>query len=452
MAQLSVRPRSVFKSATSWARRPFHKSERKLNGISSEPEYLDHRQIGSRQQLFMLNENTPGSVFFLPHGTRIFNTLLSFIRAQVKQYGFDEVVSPIIYKSDLWKTSGHWEKYEQDMFSVQGRAAHSVQEYGLKPMNCPGHCLIYKHIDKSYRELPVRYSDFSPLHRNESATTITGLTRVRRFHQDDGHIFCRSDQISQEIKATLELIDNVYKVFEIPSYRLLLSTRPDTFIGAIEDWDRAEDALRSTLEATQQPWEINEGDGAFYGPKIDVMLKDRRGKEHQAATIQLDFQLPQRFDLKYKDENDTVDNRPVMIHRAVFGSLERFMALLIEHYQGKWPLWLSPRQVLVLPLTSRNLDYARKVQESLSGISQSQTKHIADFTYKTLYVDVDERSEPLNSRLREGILKGYSYIAVVGDREMDAKTVALREANKKPTVMDLYEAKLLLQRQISAFK
>ncbi|KAK9450966.1 uncharacterized protein V1518DRAFT_412191 [Limtongia smithiae] len=423
-------------------------------------EFKDHRRIGAEQDLFMINELTPGSVFFLPHGTRIYSRLLEFIRAQMRVFGFEEVVSPIIYKRALWQTSGHWEKYKDDMFEVKGRVQPSPgakaddeyeHQYGLKPMNCPGHCLMYGHSDKSYRDLPVRYADFSPLHRNESSTTISGLTRVRRFHQDDGHIFCRPDQVGAEIRASLQLVDNVYKVFGIPSYRLMLSTRPDQYIGELEEWDRAESALKDALDASGQKWELNAGDGAFYGPKIDILLCDKNNKEHQAATIQLDFQLPQRFNLTYKGDDDTMNHRPVMIHRAVFGSLERFMAILIEQNQGKWPLWLSPRQVMIVPVAERHAKYASKAQELLSGIPQSQQSEVLPLGSQTLYVDVDARSTTMSSRLREAITKGYTYLGVVGDKEAEEGTIALRKASGKPTTMLLADARASLLDEVAHY-
>ncbi|KAK7202759.1 hypothetical protein BZA70DRAFT_92973 [Myxozyma melibiosi] len=421
----------------------------------TEATFKDHRRIGLQQELYMINEHTPGSIFLLPHGTRIYNRLLLFIRAQMKQFRFDEVVSPIIYKRALWNTSGHWDKYKEEMFEVKGRSEADSEQYGLKPMNCPGHCLIYRHIDRSYRDLPIRYADFSPLHRNESTTTITGLTRVRRFHQDDGHIFCRVDQISVEIQQALKLIDEVYKVFDVPSYRLLLSTRPEQYIGSLEDWDRAESALREALDFSAHDWKLNEGDGAFYGPKIDILLKDQNGKEHQAATIQLDFQLPQRFDLKYRGEDDSTEHRPVMIHRAVFGSLERFLAILMEQTQGNWPLWISPRQVLVLPITDQHAAYAEKAQSILSGLPLGAPTRLLDSNAETFFVDVDDRSETLGKRMREGIQKGYTYLAVIGDKEVESGTISLKKAKggkkSKQMTFTLEEARKFLEDEVAQY-
>ncbi|KAK9328493.1 hypothetical protein V1520DRAFT_345961 [Lipomyces starkeyi] len=414
--------------------------------------FLDHRQIGTQQELYMINPLTPGSVFLLPHGTRIYNKLLAFMRAQLKVFGFEEVVSPIIYRKSLWETSGHWEKYKEDMFEVGGRNQDTKEEYGLKPMNCPGHCLIYGAAERSYRELPMRYADFSPLHRNEASGALTGLTRVRRFHQDDGHIFCRPDQVQAEIKASIKLVDNVYKIFKIPSYRLLLSTRPEQYIGTVEEWDTAESDLRDALDESGQEWLVNDGDGAFYGPKIDILIKDSNGKEHQAATIQLDFQMPQRFQLTYRGDDDTLGHRPVMIHRAVFGSVERFMAIIIEQIQGKWPLWLSPRQAVIVPIADRHVEYARKVKEQISGVPSGDNADLLDLSTSTFYIDVDDRSSTLGHRLREAIKKGYNYIGVVGDKEMADGTVALRQRTGKPTSMKIEDVRQFLIDSVARYE
>ena len=270
----------------------------------------DHRSLGIQQKLFTSSIYSPGSPIFLPNGARIFNRLVDFLRKQYVHYGFQEVITPTIYKKSLWAKSGHLENYVDDMYTVTSSSPARADpvanaekseedEYGLKPMNCPGHCLIFDSQVWSYRDLPVRYADFSPLHRNEISGALSGLTRVRRFHQDDGHIFCRPSQIEQEIRSTLEFVAYTYKVLRLGSYRLALSTRPEAHMGSTTEWDAAEDALKRALDACGQSWELNEGDGAFYGPKIDIILKDSDGKEHQTATIQLDFQLPKRFDLRY---------------------------------------------------------------------------------------------------------------------------------------------------------
>lgn len=390
----------------------------------------------------------------------MFNRLTNFLRAQYDHFGFEEVITPTIYKKSLWEKSGHWENYSDDMYSVVGRGASGKtennqqleenEEYGLKPMNCPGHCLIFASKKRSYRDLPIRYADFSPLHRNEVSGALSGLTRVRRFHQDDGHIFCRPSQIRTEISRTLDFIQMTYAVFGLGPYRLALSTRPeDHFIGSVEEWNNAEDALKQSLEESGQDWTINKGDGAFYGPKIDVILKDSDGKEHQTATVQLDFQLPKRFGLEYDGQGPELDTQghvqkagvleeqgtvaPVMIHRAVLGSVERIMALLIEHYNGRWPLWLSPRQVMVITVNNDEpvMDYARKAAESLKyrpyreaeGIEPLCTSrrmepavHLGDG--QKLQVDVDDSPRSVGKKISEAKRKRYSVIILVGKKNV----------------------------------
>lgn len=403
-------------------------------------------EIATRQKLYMLDSSSPGSVFFLPHGVRIFNKLLQFMKQQQDKQKFTEVITPLMYKKDLWETSGHWDKYAEDMFRVEGNDKSKLTEeeqedvYGLKPMNCPGHCVIYKRFAKSHNELPVRFSDWSSLHRNEASGALTGLTRVRRFHQDDGHIFCREDQVGDEISKTLKLIKICYGVFGLDDYKMRLSTRPENHIGEGPEWDRAERALADVLDQEQGKgnWDLNEGDGAFYGPKIDIVLKDQFGKEHQVATIQLDFQLPHRFDLKYqKEEGHGV---PIMIHRAIFGSVERFMALLMDHYGGKWPFWLSPRQAVVIPVNETHSAYAAEVARALGGETE-------DFSAATrmgarkFYVDVNSKNETVGMRTKRAIAEGYNYIVLVGDKEVESGLVAVRERSdrrvKTMTVQDL---------------
>ncbi|KAI9870749.1 MAG: hypothetical protein M1830_003851, partial [Pleopsidium flavum] len=367
-----------------------------LNPTTKNPPTppADHRTLGTEQELFTNSPYSPGSPLFLPNGAHIFNQLLSFLRAQYKLFGFEEVITPTLYKRSLWKKSGHLENYKNDMFEVRGQTSvgneegdqDHEKEYGLKPMNCPGHCLLFRAQKRSYKDLPIRYADFSSLHRNEVSGALSGLTRVVRFHQDDGHIFCRPIQITDEISKTLQFVAMVYKTFRLGPYKLVLSTMPkQQYIGTIEEWDRAEDQLKSALNNSGQEWTLNQGDGAFYGPKIDIILKDSDGKEHQTATIQLDFQLPQRFNLQYQaraPEHEakgitTTDPEqlhsfgsvtPVIIHRAIFGSLERFMALLIEHHKGRWPFWLSPRQAIILTLDSSE-GLTKEVQTQAATLS-----------------------------------------------------------------------------------
>lgn len=430
----------------------------------SEPlSFPDHRDIGVKQELFTTSIYSPGSPIFLPAGARIFNRLVEYLRKKYVKYGFQEVITPTIYKKSLWAKSGHLENYAEDMFTVTSTspsrrdppavaaaaeeenadAVAEEDEYGLKPMNCPGHCLIFNTHRHSYRDLPIRYADFSPLHRNEISGALSGLTRVRRFHQDDGHIFCRPSQIEEEIRQTLAFVAEAYKTFRLGPYRLVLSTRPEEhFIGTQADWDQAENALKGALDATGQPWTLNEGDGAFYGPKIDIILKDSDGKEHQTATIQLDFQLPKRFELEYEAPAPELEQqgltttdpeqlavvgrvRPVMIHRAILGSVERLMALLIEHYNGKWPFWLNPRQVAIVTVndTPEVLSMARSTKAVLLGTGKTLEEGAQDSESKVtpipgLAVDIDDSARTVGVKVREAKTKGYGVIVVVGTRNL----------------------------------
>lgn len=337
------------------------------------------------------------------------------------------------------------------MFSVRGRGyTGSVptsdveaenapdEEFGLKPMNCPGHCLIFGSEKRSWRDLPIRYADFSSLHRNEISGALTGLTRVRRFHQDDGHIFCRPGQIGEEIKKTMDFIELVYNdVFGMKDYRLVLSTRPvDKFIGTEEEWARAEQQLKNVLDETGRDWTISEGDGAFYGPKIDIILKDAQGRENQTATVQLDFQLPQRFGLEYDapstDGQAVVAERPVMIHRAVLGSLERFLALLIEHYNGTYPFWISPHPVTVLSVSQqpKELEYVQRVADQLAGIFRGEKPVKTPCSRPEIHVETDISARPLGKKIKEAQKTGYNFIVVVGPKDADKGTLSLRIQNQ----------------------
>ncbi|KAH8682199.1 threonyl-tRNA synthetase-like protein [Xylariales sp. PMI_506] len=414
----------------------------------------DHRQLGVQQELFTTSIYSPGSPILLPSGATIFNRLVDFLRKQYVRYGFQEVITPTIYKKALWAKSGHLENYAEDMFTVTSTspsrrdASENAEEdeYGLKPMNCPGHCLIFASQRRSYRDLPIRYADFSPLHRNEISGALSGLTRVRRFHQDDGHIFCRPSQIEEEIKKTLDFVRIAYEVFKLGPYRLALSTRPaDHYIGTAEEWESAEGALKRALDASGKEWTIKEGDGAFYGPKIDIVLTDSDGKEHQTATIQLDFQLPKRFNLEYHAPAPELERRgevttdadklaeygpvtPVLIHRAVLGSVERLMALLIEHYNGKWPFWLNPRQVMIATVNDSEpvVAHAQGARDVLLGISADPSSVDGPVREATqLTVDIDDRPVGIGAKVREAKAKGYGIIVVAGSRQLPTGTVSV---------------------------
>ena len=360
----------------------------------------------------MFHELSPGSAFWLPHGTRIYNNLVNFIREHYWNRGFHEVITPNMFNLDLWHQSGHAEHYKEDMFcfEVEGK------EWAMKPMNCPAHCLIFANTIRSYRDLPIRIGDFGVLHRNELSGALSGLTRVRRFQQDDGHIFCREDQIGAEVTGALDFMQDIYKTFGM-TYKLELSTRPKKALGEIGLWNRAEKALENSMNAFagEGNWKINPGDGAFYGPKIDIKVVDAMERVHQCATIQLDFQLPIRFDLKYNTgsrEKGEEFKRPIIVHRAMLGSVERMFAVLCEHWGGKWPFWISPRQVIVLPVHAEFNEYCEEVRSKL---------HTEGF-----YVDVDLSRNTFQKKVRNAQIAQYNYQLIVGKSEVEHATVNIR--------------------------
>jgi threonyl-tRNA synthetase len=371
-----------------------------------EAKKRDHRKVGRETGLFMFHPWAPGAAFWLPKGTVLWNTLADYMRSVLIPAGYTEVKAPIIFNKALWETSGHWQHYRENMFVIES----GEEQMALKAMNCPGHMLIFDSEVRSYRDLPMRLHEQTPLHRNEASGVLGGLTRVRQFSQDDGHCFITEEQIASEVEALLRLVKRVYDDFGL-EYTAKLSTRPEQFLGEVATWDHAEAALKQALEATAQPHTINEGDGAFYGPKIDFDITDAIGRKWQCATIQLDYQMPQRFGLKYVGA-DNAEHQPVMIHRAIFGSLERFIAILIEHYVGAFPLWLAPVQVAVLPIADRHLDYARQVHSHLGAAG--------------LRVEVDERQEKIGYKIREAQLQKVPYMLVVGDKEADQGSVSVR--------------------------
>ncbi|EEP78019.1 threonyl-tRNA synthetase [Uncinocarpus reesii 1704] len=440
-----ILPLSTTRACSCTAPKPSEPCDRTTPSASTPAP--DHRTIGAAQDLFATSLYSPGSPLFQPNGTHILNKLLAFLRAQYRQYGFQEVLTPTIYKKSLWELSGHWQNYKDDMYEVRGRGATGEtthgeigedESYGLKPMNCPGHCLLFKSQKWSYRDLPVRYADFSPLHRNEVSGSLSGLTRVRRFHQDDGHIFCRPQQIGREIQLALKFTDTVMKTFGLGEYKLVLSTRPEKdFIGSLELWDAAEKQLKDALEKSGRNWEINEGDGAFYGPKIDFQLQDSDGKFHQLSTIQLDMNLPQRFGLEYmvpegeEDYNASTDGKgtPVLIHRAIFGSLERFFALLIEHYNGRWPFWLSPRQAIILTVNQDDdvLKAADEAAAKMCGYQRIPFHEANELEapsqplsplQPSFHVTVDKSARSLAKKIREAQIMKYNLIFVIGPKNL----------------------------------
>ncbi|KAI5291428.1 Threonine--tRNA ligase, mitochondrial [Ascosphaera aggregata] len=394
-----------------------------------EAEKRNHLRIGKDQELFFFDETSPGSPFLLPAGTKIFNQLQKMLRSEYRKRGYTEVQTPNMYDVSIWKTSGHWQHYSENMFKVD----IEKKTWALKPMNCPGHCLMFKHRERSWRELPLRIADFGVLHRNEASGALSGLTRVRKFQQDDGHIFCRHDQINSEIEACLDFLKSVYSMFGF-TFKLMLSTRPEKYLGELETWDYAENELRKALNNFKgNDWELNEGDGAFYGPKIDITISDALGREFQCATIQLDFQNPINFKLDYMtadkasaagSEDKKSDlapgrARPVIIHRAVVGSFERFFGIIIEHFGGKWPFWLSPRQILIVPVMPAVNDYVEELQQILRG--------------DKLEVDIDLSSNTMQKKIRNGQIAQYNFIFVVGAQEKESRTVNIRNRDDPKT-------------------
>merc|ERR1712051_723776 len=391
---------------------PDNKQMKEWKHFQEEAAKRDHRKIGVQQDLFFFHELSPGSCFFQPKGAHIYNKLQSFIKEEYWKRGFSEVISPNIYNAKLWQTSGHWDHYADCMFIFD----IEKEPFGLKPMNCPGHCIMFDQKSRSYRELPIRMADFGVLHRNELSGALTGLTRVRRFQQDDAHIFCMPDQIKTEMAGAMDFLKHVYTAFGF-TYELRLSTRPEKFLGDIAVWDQAEKDLQDSLDSAELPWKLNPGDGAFYGPKIDITLQDALRRSHQCATIQLDFQLPLRFNLSYTDEKGE-KKHPVMIHRAILGSTERMMAVLTENFGGKWPFWMSPRQAMVVPVGVPYNGYAKEVAEMLHS--------------KGFCCDADtDDGNTMNKKVRNAQIAQYNFIFVVGEKEQNNRTVNVRTRDNK---------------------
>ncbi|MEM6794199.1 MAG: threonine--tRNA ligase [Acidobacteriota bacterium] len=368
----------------------------------------DHRRLGQELDLFSMHPSAPASPFFHPKGTRVYNGLIDFVRELYLEFGYEEVVTPQILDVDLWHTSGHYANYRENMYFTEV----DDRQFAVKPMNCPTHCLIYDARLRSYRDLPIRYADFGRVHRYERSGVVTGLTRVRTFCQDDGHIFCTQEQVEDEVLTVVEMIHRVYRAFGFEDVAVEVSTRPEKRLGSDELWDLAEGALIKALDRRGDiQYEVNEGDGAFYGPKIDFKVHDALGRSWQLGTVQLDYQLPERFELSYIGA-DSAEHRPVLIHRAMLGSLERFLGILIEHTAGAFPAWLAPVQAVVLPISEKFLDYARAVSGQLVE---------AGFR-----AEVDERGEKLGYKIREAQLQKIPYMLVVGAREKESETVNVR--------------------------
>ncbi|MAT38504.1 MAG: threonine--tRNA ligase [Ectothiorhodospiraceae bacterium] len=375
--------------------------------LLEEAKKRDHRKLGKELDLFSFHDISPGAPFWHPRGMVIFKELETLIRDVLEQNEYDEILTPILVKKELWEQSGHWEHYQENMFLVEAEE----QVFGLKPMNCPESTYVYNTKVRSYRDLPLRYSEIGRNHRNELTGALNGMFRVRQFHMDDAHIFLRPDQILDELTKLLKMVNNFYKIFGFePSYKL--STRPEKALGAVELWNTAEEGLEEALKANEIPYTLNPGDGAFYGPKIDISIRDALKRSWQLATIQLDFNLPERFELEYIDENNE-RQRPVMIHRAIMGSFERFIAVLIEHFAGAFPVWLSPIQVAVMPISDNQMQYAKDVYATLreNGIR----------------TELDERNEKIGYKIRDWEVHKVPYMLIIGEKEVQANSVAVRK-------------------------
>jgi threonyl-tRNA synthetase len=378
----------------------------------------DHRKLGREMDLFHFEEVAPGSVFWHQHGWRLFQTLISYMRRRQEVAGYEEVNSPDIMDRGLWETSGHWQNYRENMFQAE---TQDDREYALKPMNCPGHMLIYNQGIKSYRDLPVKLAEFGKVHRYEPSGALHGLLRVRSFTQDDAHIYCTPEQLTEECLKVNDLILSIYRDFGFEDVHVKLSTRPENRIGSDESWDKSENALRTALDQAGMTYAIFEGEGAFYGPKLEYVLRDAIGRDWQCGTLQVDFNLPERFKTTYIAASGE-RLAPVMLHRALFGSLERFTGILIEQYAGKLPFWLAPRQVVVASITSEADDYVAEVVETLraGGIS----------------AEADIRNEKINYKVREHSVSKVPVILAVGAREIEERTVSVRRLGQKQTSVD----------------
>lgn len=380
--------------------------------MMEEAEKRDHRRLGPQLDLFSIHpEVAPGMVFFHPKGTILRRELEKYWREEHKKANYVEVVTPMVMNEALWRQSGHWDHYKENMYFTE----KENQMYAIKPMNCPGHIMIYKSQTRSYRDLPLRMCELGTVHRYERSGVVHGLFRTRAFTQDDAHIFCTEEQIEEEIKGVISLIDKTYKLFGFP-YKVELSTRPENSMGSDEIWEKSTNALRAALEHAALPYQVNEGDGAFYGPKIDFHVRDSIGRTWQCATIQLDFLMPERFEISYIGA-DNFEHRPVMIHRVIYGSIERFIGILIEHYAGAFPTWISPIQVSILPISDKHVEYAKKVANS--------------FDENGIRVSIDDKPRKINYKIREAQLQKIPYMLIIGDREVEEKSVAVRLRNGK---------------------
>lgn len=399
-----------------------------------EAKKRDHRKLGKELELFMIREEGPGFPFFLPKGMILKNTLIDFWREIHTKEGYVEIATPMMLNRSLWETSGHWDHYKENMYTT----VIDDTDFAIKPMNCPGGMLVYKSKPRSYRDLPIRMGELGLVHRHEKSGALHGLMRVRCFTQDDAHIFMTPEQITGEIKGVVRLIDEVYQLFGF-KYHVELSTKPENSIGSDEDWEMATSGLVKALDELDMPYVVNEGDGAFYGPKIDFHLEDSIGRTWQCGTIQLDFQLPARFEAEYIGA-DGEKHRPIMIHRVVFGSIERFIGILIEHYAGKFPTWLAPIQAIVIPVSDKNAAYAKSIYEKMKQ--------------NGIRVELDSRSEKVGYKIREAQLQKIPYMLVIGAKEEEEQVVSVRnrdteETNVMPLEKFIEELRNKIQKRLS---
>ncbi|KKQ21315.1 MAG: Threonine-tRNA ligase [Parcubacteria group bacterium GW2011_GWA2_37_10] len=379
--------------------------------MQEEAEKRDHRKLGQKLELYMFHETAPGMAYWLPKGLIIFNELVNFWRAEHQKEGYQEIKSPLINKKELYQISGHWDHYKENMFVSE---TEEGEIYGLKPMNCPNAMVVYDSRPRSYKELPLRLSDSDTLHRFEKSGTLNGLLRVREFSQDDAHIFVKEEQIEEEYNRILAIIKKFYSIFNI-EYSFRLGTRPKDFMGDAKSWSKAEDALKNILEKSGKKYTIEKRDGAFYGPKIDILMKDSIGRDWQMGTIQLDFQIPKKFNLKYIDV-DGKAKTPVVIHRVIYGSLERFIGILTEHLIGAFPVWLAPVQTVVIPISEKHDNYASEIVKQLKE--------------NNIRVELKNENETLGKKIREAEMQKIPYLLIAGDKEISTKTVSIRERGK----------------------
>ena len=395
-----------------------------------EARRRDHRRLGRELELFLFDPLAPASPFFFPKGAMVYNLLVEYVRSLYERYGYQEVITPQIYSTELWKRSGHYDNYQDSMFFTTAEE----REYGVKPMNCPGHALMYASRLHSYRELPLRYADFGRLHRFERSGVTHGLTRVRTFSQDDAHIFCTPEQIHQEVESFIGMVQETYRLFQFDDVRVALSLRPEKRVGTDAMWDQGETILAEALREVELPYESMPGEGAFYGPKVDFFVADALGREWQLGTVQLDYSLPERFDLEYVAE-DGAQRRPVVIHRAMLGSIERFLGILIEHYGGAFPVWLAPVQAVVIPIADRHLAYAGEAAVTLKAAG--------------IRAQVDGRNERMNAKIRDAQLQKMPYMLVMGDREAESSSASVRlRSGEDLGPVPLQEVAVLIQEAI----